>query len=153
MGPLDPPATRLHDAVPEARSRAATHRARATSPRRSLPTATATRRPAYSPSASSSSRAATSALQRLSPPPRAGPPQHEHPTEDGHRVLAREGRLPAEALVEHAAEREDVGARVDVARAPRLLGRHVRGGTEDRAGRRLRPRAGAGDAEVDQLDA
>ena len=47
---------------------------------------------------------------------------------------------PGEALEEHAAEREHVGARVDVRRAARLLGRHVAGRAEHRAGAR-QPRA------------
>jgi type VI secretion system secreted protein VgrG len=69
------------------RSRCRRRRPRATSPRRSRPTATATLRRAFSPSASSSWHAATSASPQLSPKARAGPPKRDaasaartHPT-------------------------------------------------------------------------
>jgi hypothetical protein len=75
----------------------------------------------------------------------------EDAREQGHRVLAHEGRAPGEALEEHAAEGEDVGARADLALASRLLGGDVAGRAEEQA----RPGRGAGaprdarDAEVE----
>ena len=72
--------------------------------------------------------------------------------QDGHEVLALEGRLAGEALVEDAAEREDVRARVDVRSAVRLLRRHVRGRADHGAARRGPLRVGErGQAEVDDL--
>ena len=52
-------------------------------------------------------------------------------------LLPGERLLPGHHLVEHAAEREDVGARVGLA-ALELLGRHVLERAEDRAARRQR---------------
>ena len=54
--------------------------------------------------------------------------------EDGDRARPGEGQLPGEHLVEHAAERVEVGARVDRP-AGDLLGRHVLGRAEDREAR------------------
>jgi hypothetical protein len=45
---------------------------------------------------------------------------------------ARMQRLAGEDLEQHAAERVDVGARVEVGRAEVLLGRHVADGADDR---------------------
>ena len=60
---------------------------------------------------------------------------------DDARILALRGRLAGEHLVEHDADRVDVGARVDVGRRVRLLGRHVLGRAHQHAGDRevLRP--------------
>jgi hypothetical protein len=68
----------------------------------------------------------------------------------------RERRPPGDHLEQRAAERVDVGAVVDVGRAPALLGRHVRWRAHDRAG--LGPRRGLGgqelgDPEVEDLHA
>ena len=61
-------------------------------------------------------------------------------------------RAPGDHLEERRAEGVEVGARVDLAVAARLLGRHVRGRPDDRPGaRELRVLRG-GDAEVDELD-
>ncbi len=69
-------------------------------------------------------------------------------------MSAAEGRLAREALEQHAAEREDVGARVDVLPAPGLLWRHVRGGPDEGAcPREPRGLGEPGDAEVEQLHA
>ncbi len=89
-------------------------------------------------------------------------------TEDVGDGLAAEYTVGRQHLVEHAAEGPDVGAPVDAA-APRLLGAHVAGGTQDHAGlgglqhrRRgahlgVRPRRVAreslGEAEIEQLHA
>src|SRR5262249_34491649 len=58
--------------------------------------------------------------------------------EHGHHVLAGERRLADQALVQQAAEREHVGARVDVAITFRLLGRHVTRRADHDAGARRR---------------
>ena len=73
--------------------------------------------------------------------------------EDGRRALGDEGRLPGEELVEHDAERPDVGAAVDVLGGAHLLGRHVerrpegawrsRSSSRDVAGRAWRCRSRA----------
>ena len=67
--------------------------------------------------------------------------------------LGLEHRAAGQALEHHAAEREDVGARRDVARAAHQLGRHVAGRPDHRAGAgQLSRRAGQpGDAEVEHL--
>src|SRR6202042_722114 len=69
------------------------------------------------------------------------------------------GRAAGERGVEHAPERPQVGAMVDVAAALHLLGGHVERRPEDATGRGQRrvreaERVGAnlGDAEVEQLD-
>ena len=61
---------------------------------------------------------------------------------------------PGEALEEHAAEREDVHRRRDLAVAARLLGRDVPGGADERPRERedLLGDARARDAEIDELD-
>ena len=46
--------------------------------------------------------------------------------EHRHRVIGLERGAAGEALEEHGAEREDVGARANVGGAPRLVGRQVR---------------------------
>ena len=51
-------------------------------------------------------------------------------------VARRERRPPGQALEQHAAEREHVGARVELPLAARLLGRHVAGRADHRAGPR-----------------
>ena len=58
----------------------------------------------------------------------------EHPL----RRAIGEDDLAGEQLVRHRAERVDVGARVDVRIARRLLGRHVRGRADARADLRER---------------
>ena len=60
-------------------------------------------------------------------------PLEEDLGEHRHHVRALEDRTPGEALEEHAAERIDVRAPVDVRRPARLLGRHVAGRADDRA--------------------
>ena len=71
--------------------------------------------------------------------------------EDHRDALAREGLAAGEALVEHAAEREEIGAAVDP-HALRLLGGHVVGRAHDRAGaREVRAGLELGDAEVHHL--
>jgi hypothetical protein len=72
--------------------------------------------------------------------------------EDGHGVLAHERRPARQALEDHAAEREHVGARAHVVGAAGLLRRHVRG----RSHHRSRQRRAAGvrqprHAEVEEL--
>jgi len=54
--------------------------------------------------------------------------------EHGHHAFADEGGSPAQALEEHAAEREDIDARVDRPLAARLLGGHVGGSADEGAG-------------------
>jgi len=74
----------------------------------------------------------------------------------GHRdePVAAEGELPGEALVEHDAQRVDVGAGVDRT-AVGLLGREVVGAADEHVGARdagLPVRVdGAGDPEVGEL--
>jgi hypothetical protein len=53
--------------------------------------------------------------------------------------------------VKDAAEREQVGARVEVSVAAALLRRHVRGRSSPGGARRLRGRVQLGDAEIEQL--
>ena len=71
-------------------------------------------------------------------------------------AIGHEGRRAGQALEEDAAEREHVGARVHIQRALRLLGRHVHGRPQGRAGlgqaQRGRVEQAARDAEVEQLD-
>ena len=76
----------------------------------------------------------------------------EHAAEHGHRVPGLEGWLAAQALVEHAAQGEDVGARVGLALAARLLRRHVAGRAHGHPGpgEAARDVGGPGDAEVEQ---
>ncbi len=63
---------------------------------------------------------------------------------------ARERRALRQRLVEEAPEREHVGPRVDVARAARLLGRHVARRADEHPGlRQIAPQALARDAEVE----
>ncbi len=57
----------------------------------------------------------------------------EHGEDDLHRRVARERRLAEEELVQRRAEAVDVGSTIDVAAAPRLLRRHVRGRAEEHA--------------------
>ncbi len=71
--------------------------------------------------------------------------------DDRLRIRSRERRLTGEHLIEHGADRMDVGACVDVPLTARLLGAHVRRCAE----RHARPRecrdfpvAAAGDAEI-----
>jgi hypothetical protein len=73
------------------------------------------------------------------------------------RLEAPGRQLARQHLVEHDAQREDVGAVVDLARARALLGRHVVRRAEQRVGLRGLRVAGRGDdelreAEVGQLD-
>ena len=79
----------------------------------------------------------------------------EHLREDRDLVVAGERGQAGEALEEDGAEREDVGARVELLRAARLLGRHVAERAEHDAGVRDRARAEAHarDAEVDERGA
>ena len=71
---------------------------------------------------------------------------------DRHRAVAGERHDAGEHLVEHDAERVDVGAGVD-REALRLLGREVGGGPHDRAGagEAVAGAVGPGDAEVGDL--
>ena len=77
---------------------------------------------------------------------------------DRLQVTVRRG--PGQGLVEHDAERPDVGAVIEVLLAARLLGRHVEGRSEHGAGAREAAALGdgelvgldLGDAEVQQLD-
>ena len=73
--------------------------------------------------------------------------------DDGAHVVGGERRLAREAPEEDAAEREHVGARVDVLLAARLLGRHVPGRADRDAGRRELGLGAPRDAEVDDLHA
>ena len=73
--------------------------------------------------------------------------------ENAHRRRAGERRRPGEHLVQHTAEGVDVGPRIDVTFAERLLGAHVgdRSNRHSRLRHRVRrsgARAGARDAEV-----
>ena len=70
--------------------------------------------------------------------------------EDGHDALAREGAMPGQELVEHAARAPKVGAAVHL-RALHLLGRHVVRGAHDRAGARGRGHGEARHSEVHDL--
>jgi hypothetical protein len=73
--------------------------------------------------------------------------------EHGHGAVALERRGAGQIVEEHAAEREHVGARIDQAVVARLLGRHVAGGAEQRAGPgELGAALALGDAEVEDLD-
>ena len=86
----------------------------------------------------------------------------EDPLEDDRRRIARECRVSGRHLVEHDAEREQVGSRVERL-STRLLGRHVGDRPDRRAGRRERlvrdlgrPKRGFGDlaglvASLDRL--
>ena len=80
--------------------------------------------------------------------------RHEHLREDRHHVVARERALARDHLEEHAPEREDVRGRRHLARAARLLRRHVSDRPEHSAVRRrvARGLGDARDAEVDELD-
>ena len=69
---------------------------------------------------------------------------------DLERRVARERDLPGEHLVEHDADRVEVGGLVD-RRAARLLGREVLRGADDRADLGHLARAGARDPEVGHL--
>ena len=71
--------------------------------------------------------------------------------EHGHGVVAVEGGAPDEALVQHAAEREDVRARVERRDALHLLRRDVAGRAQERAGLR-EPERVAGDARDPEVD-
>ena len=71
---------------------------------------------------------------------------------DRDRRVALERHAAREHLVEHHAERVDVGLRPDAATA-RLLGREVLRGADDRADLGHLRVAGVGDAEVGDLDA
>ncbi len=75
----------------------------------------------------------------------------QHLRQDGHRRVAVERASPAETLVQHAPEREHVGARVEQRFASGLLRCHVAGGSHHAAGlgQVLRPRAR--DSEIDEL--
>ncbi len=75
--------------------------------------------------------------------------------EDGHDVLAAEGRDAGEALEEHAPERKDVRASVERGPAARLLGRHVAGRPDEHSsGREVQCLSHhPGDAEIEHLDA
>ncbi len=77
----------------------------------------------------------------------------QHLREDAHHVLGEEHRAAREALEEHAAEGEDVGARVDVAGAASLLGRHVAGRAHGDAGAGVDavPDGEPRDAEIEDL--
>ena len=61
------------------------------------------------------------------------------------------GGRPGDHLEQRRAERVEVRARVDLAVAARLLGRHVRGRADDGARARELRVLGGGDAEVDEL--
>ncbi len=77
-----------------------------------------------------------------------------HAEQHGEIVLAAVRALAGEALEQHASEREDVGARVDVAIPERLLRRDVTRRPEQHArARDVRPHGAARDAEIDQLHA
>ena len=69
---------------------------------------------------------------------------------DLERRVARERHLPGQHLVEHDADRVEVGGLVD-RRAARLLGREVLRGADDRADLGHLARARAGDAEIGHL--
>ncbi len=75
--------------------------------------------------------------------------------QDGQRVRPLERRPARQALEEHAAEREHVDARVDVALAADLLRGDVARGAEHRPCPRqpTHVAVGPGDPEVDDLDA
>ncbi len=75
--------------------------------------------------------------------------------EHGHHVVADERAASRQALEQHAAEREHVRARSDIALAARLLRRHVAGRADHDAGARREAIAvgDARDAEVEQLHA
>ncbi len=68
---------------------------------------------------------------------------------DGRRPDVR--RPSGDHLEQRRAEGVEVGSRVDLAVAARLLGRHVRGRADDRPGARQLRVLGRGDAEVDEL--
>ena len=70
--------------------------------------------------------------------------------DDGRRVVAAERRLAGDQLVQHAAERVEVGARRDFA-AERLLRRHVRDRADEHAVHR-QPRLLEGDGEAEVAD-
>ena len=72
--------------------------------------------------------------------------------EDTADVVASERRRAGDATVKNAAEREDVGAGVDVFFAAGLLGRHVTGRADRDAGERQLGRGPGRDPEVDELD-
>ena len=68
-------------------------------------------------------------------------------------MLPREGRRPRDAFEEHAAEREDVGARIEHVLAADLLRRQIPRRPQHRPGlRRPRHARDARDAEVEHLD-
>src|SRR5207245_9671177 len=74
--------------------------------------------------------------------------------EQRRRMICGEGAAPRDALVDHAPEREDVRARVDVLVCERLLRRHVCERSDRHARRReVSVARAARDAEVDELGA
>jgi hypothetical protein len=72
--------------------------------------------------------------------------EHRAPVFGGKR------RAPGQALEQHTAEREDIGARIDVALAARLLRRHVAGRAEQAAGDGDGVEPVARHAKVEHLD-
>src|SRR5262249_41151060 len=69
------------------------------------------------------------------------------------RMVGHEGGAAGQAFVEHAAEREDVDASIELAMTARLLGGHVAGCSDERARMGLRSRRAVSprDAEIEQL--
>ncbi len=74
--------------------------------------------------------------------------------QQGRQVLGHEGRAAGEALEQHRAQREQVGAGVEVGRAAGLLRRHVRRRPQHQPGLRhpVRGLPALGDAEVEEAD-
>ena len=75
----------------------------------------------------------------------------ENLREQRERVVALEDWRPGDALVEHTPEREDVGARIDVSYAARLLDGHVPGRANHQPGTRASSPDGSrvGDAKIE----
>jgi hypothetical protein len=73
--------------------------------------------------------------------------------QDGHGLVAAEGALAGEAFEEHASQREEVRARIDLAGAAHLLRGHVARRADDRAGAGHRLGEQARHAEVEHAHA